>query len=215
MKKYIGFVVIIAMAAMISCKREYVPLDSKVIFSFGTVTVNGNTVDGAEVSVKFGDVIETGDDGLCEIQVAEKSILRLNKNTKLVFKLSKDSSVLELKKGWLAGVTRKIFSMKGTYLIKTPTVTASIRGTSYCIKVENSLSTYFCVCNGTINLTGKDAEKGEDVKASHHAAARFKIEGGALEVDKNPGMLYHGDDTIEALNRKIGEKIDWQEPFED
>ncbi len=188
-------------------------LTGKIIHSLGTVTINGKN-PGADKSVKYGDVIETGKDGTCSIQVGEKSIFRINTGSKLTFNISRKRNDLVLERGWFTGITRKIFTTRGKYFLKTPTVTAAIRGTSYCVKVENPKSTYFCVCNGTIALAGPGERKGRDVSAAHHIARRFKIDKeGKLEIDKSPGMLYHEDKTLEDLAAKISEKIDWKKAF--
>ena len=180
----------------------------KITLALGKVTVNNKSVNSGAI-IKFGDVIETGIDGVCELSIGDKSLLRISTNSRLVFNVSGEKNILELQKGWLAGITRKAFTKNGIYLIKTPTVAAAIRGTSYCIKIENPKSSYFCVCNGVINLQGAGAARGVDVTSSHHSAKRFKLDKtGKLEIDHKPGLLYHGDKTIEELAGKINEKVD-------
>ena len=164
--------------------------------------------------IKYNDIIETGNDGMCAVQVGEKSLFRINKNSKLIFNLSDSKNELILEKGWFAGITRKVFTAKGKYILKTPTVIAAIRGTSYCVKVENPGSTYFCVCNGTISLAGKGTEKGTDVTAHHHSASRFSLDNsGKLVTDRSAGMKYHGDKNIEELAGMIKEKINWKKAY--
>lgn len=98
-------------------------------------------------------------------------------------------------------------------MIKSPTVVASVRGTSFCVKVESPDKTYFCVCNGSIDLNVDGAASVEKVTAAHHAAKRFtKNKEGKIDIDANPGMLYHNDEGLEALSASIGEKIDWTKP---
>lgn len=216
MRKISTVLILFAFALIInSCgkKTEDKGVTGKVIQFVGKATINGQKID-LNKPVKYGDVIETGDDGTCHIQVGEKSLFMLNKNTKLVFNISKDRNELTLEKGWFAGITRKVFSAKGKYILKTPTVIAAIRGTSYCVKVENPKSTYFCVCNGTIGLEGSGEEKSTDVSAAHHSAKRFEMnEKGKLVIDKTVGMLYHTDENLEKLASIISEKIDWKKAF--
>ena len=80
------------------------------------------------------------------------------------------------------------------------------------MKIENQDSSYFCVCNGTINLAGKNSDRGEDVTAAHHKGRRFiKGEDGKI-ITEEAGMLYHGDDVINTLAESIGETVDWTVP---
>ncbi len=212
MCKIISLIFSLLLSACISCKKTDTAgeIKAKMIFFSGPVTLNG-TIPNKDDMVKADDVIETGNNGTCDILVGTKSLFRLKGNSKLIYSINKEKQVLRLEKGWLAGITRKIFTKEGKYLIKTPTVSASIRGTSYCIKVENPRSTYFCVCNGTISLQGEETEK---VTAAHHSARRFKTDNsGKILVDSNPGLLYHGDDTIEALAKKINEQINWGKAY--
>jgi hypothetical protein len=112
----------------------------------------------------------------------------------------------------MAGVTRKVFTREGRYIVKTPTVTAAIRGTSFCLKVEDLQSAYFCVCNGTINLKGSHEDHGDNVSAKHHAARRYRVLDGETQIDE-AGMLYHGDKDLEELAKIINEKIDWSKLY--
>lgn len=216
MKRYILFLMTIIISAAVSCKKadmEQPSFDGKIIFTLGQVTLNGKAIAGAYSPVTAGDIIETGKDSVCDLQIGEKSVFRVGKETRMIYSISKDTSAFELEKGWLAGITRKKFTEKGIYTITTPTVVASVRGTSYCIKVENPQSTYFCVCNGTIGLQGKGDVPKKDITAAHHAGARFSLENdGSLKIDEKAGMLYHGDDVIETLMTKINETIDWSVP---
>ncbi len=198
---------------VISCGKkqepEAVKLSAKVNFAAGEVSINGKPVkDGAPVN--FGDAIETGKSSSCEILIETKNLIKIGGSSRLIFNISRDGNELILEKGWLAGITRKKFTKEGKYLIKTPTVVASVRGTSYCVMVEKPDSTYFCVCNGTINLEGKSAGKGEDVTSQHHTAKRFIMDSsGKLKIE-SPGMLHHDDKGIENLAEKIQEKVDWK-----
>jgi len=185
----------------------------RILSYTGTVFVNTNVVKKINMALSQGDAIETRIDSTCDIIINEKNILRLKPDTKLILKISSGESILQLDKGWLAGVTRKVFSKEGKFTIKTPAVTAAVKGTSFCIKVENEKSTYFCTCNGSIELTGVSSSQSETVTAAHHAARRFSIDkSGALIEDNSPGLLYHEDTAIEDMAKKINETIDWNTP---
>ncbi len=59
------------------------------------------------------------------------------------------------------------------FTVKTPTAVVGVRGTAFCIQVENKNSTYICVCNGTLNLKTSKEKTGENVKRYHHGSMRF------------------------------------------
>ena len=204
-------VIFLFVVSLFSCGRT-TEIKTKVLNYLGSVSINGKAVDSTGTAVKYGDAIETGADSFCELIINEKNILRLSSNTKLVFHISDKDNVLELQQGWLSGVTHKMFAKEGSYLIKTPTVTASVRGTCYCIKVEDPDSTYFCTCNGSIQLDKSTGTDGELVTSSHHAARRFKKDSKGVINVTTAGLEYHDDKGVEALAKKVGETIDWSKP---
>lgn len=212
--KKIGHVAIAALLLAVSaCDKKPAAVgaaDAAISGLGGDITVNGQKGIAIGRKIAFGDSIETGEKSFCEITVNEKNIFRIGAGSKLTYKISTDSNLIEVERGWFAGVTRKIFTKQLEYLIKTPTVTAGVRGTSYCAKVESANKTYFCVCNGTIELKDDPGKPGEKVAAAHHAARRFtRDKSGKIATDKNPGLLYHDDKGLEALAKKIGESVDW------
>lgn len=197
---------------VISCSGEK-NLKIKIISYTGIIKVNTQSVKAINTELKSGDTIETMADSLCDILINDKNILRLKPDTKIILNISGKENRIYLEQGWLAGVTRKSFSKEGKFHVKTPTVTAAIRGTSFCMKVENEKSTYFCVCNGSIELQGENSSRIEKVEAAHHSARRFsKDNKGALIEDNNPGLLYHNDSGIEEMAKIISETIDWEKP---
>lgn len=198
--------------SILNCSGEK-NLNIKIISYTGLIKVNAQVVKAVNTEIKPGDIIETMPDSLCDIIINDKNILRLKPETRLVLNISGKEKIIYLERGWLAGVTRKIFTKEGKFYIKTPMVTAAVRGTSFCLKVENNNSTYFCVCNGSIELRGEKSTKTEKVVASHHSARRFlKDKNNALIEDNNPGLLYHNDSGIEEMAKIINETIDWSKP---
>ncbi len=212
MKRILVLILFTVIAGTLACKKNSA-VDAVINDYLGTLEVNGSIVKEKGMAVKFGDRLETGDKSFCTIIVGDKNIFRLGANSALVFNVSRENNSLDLERGWFSGVTRKIFTKQANYLVKSPTITASIRGTSYCVKVEDSKNTYFCVCNGTISLADPLSGNQDEVSSSHHTARRYSSdENGKITVDTNPGMLYHDDAGVEALAAAINEKIDWSSP---
>jgi len=176
------------------------------IHSFaGDVTVNSAVKARIGMTIKPGDRISVGERAFCLIKINEKNVIRLGADSEFSYDDKKES--IELKKGWMSGVFRKKFTRQGELLIKTPTVTASIRGTAVCTKVESDKSSYFCVCNGIVRLEGDETET---VKSSHHMGRRYVLgSNGNIKVERNPGLLYHTDKDLEKIAELIDEKMDW------
>jgi len=204
-------VVAVALLMLISCAKKKEDIKTTILNYTGTVTVNGKVVASTGEVIKYGDVIQTGDLSLCELIINEKNILRLGQQSKLAFNISEKENTIDLVEGWLAGITKKISAKDRTYLIKSPTSVAAVRGTSFCTKVEDQNSTYFCVCNGKIELQNSKGEITDMVISPHHSARRYKKEkDGTLSINKNPGVLYHDDKGLESLAKKINVTIVWK-----
>ena len=198
----------------LSCSKKNDSAINAIISAIvGKVTINGSADVTPGKTVVFGDVIETGEKSLCEILINEKNILKINQNSKLIFNVSSENNVLEVETGWLAAVTKRPFTKQMQYLVKSPTMVAAIRGTSFCMKVESPESTYFCVCNGSIELKDADGGTADTVVSAHHTARRYiKGKDGKISIQKEPGLLYHDDKGVEELAKKIDVTIDWEKP---
>jgi hypothetical protein len=212
-KKIIAFILIALISTVfLSCKKETVEnVEAKIAFSIGTVTVNGSAVTIGHI-VNDGDIIETAEKSLMRLQIGDKTMIQLKADSRLVYKMESEQ-LLQLDKGWMAGVTRGKLTKTGKYNIKTPTAVAAVRGTAYCIKVESEDSTYFCTCNGTTSQhPGGDDSEYVDVTATHHNPLRYTRNGDSVTVEKAE-MEYHDDDDIEGIAKMIGETIDWNKEY--
>lgn len=189
------------------------PLKVTIMNYIGNVSVNGKAVSAVGQPIRYGDMIKTESVSMCDILINEKNIIRLGENTKLVFKVSGKDNQLILESGYLAAITRKAFAKGGTYMVRTTAVTAAVRGTSFCTKIESDKSVYFCVCNGKIDLVSAGSKSKETVKSAHHSARRYiKLSDGSINIDKNPGLLYHDDSKLEKMASLIDEQVDWTKP---
>jgi hypothetical protein len=176
----------------------------------GKVTLNGQPVTRGSI-IKSGDVLETDPAGSCEIMIKDKNILML-KGGKVVFNVKGSNNTIQLERGWFAGVTKQKFTEQGEFNISTPTALAGVRGTSFCIKVIKPAETYFCVCNGVIRLKGQGQEESaaETVRAAHHQSKKFvKDANGKIKVINNAGLLFHDDNSVNAMAKKIGVTVNW------
>lgn len=181
-------------------------LEGRVRFIVGDVLLNGHAAAKDE-AVRPGDVIETKKNASCEIIVADKNILMVAPESRLVYNLRQGDGRLELMKGGFGALLRNKNPF-GEFTVSTRTVTASIRGTAFYMAAESVDKTYACVCNGRIRFKPEEGGKEETVSSSHHAAYNYTMTKGVVAVDKGK-LLYHDDSRMEKLATDIGEKIDW------
>lgn len=215
MRKILFLIPLVAMLFFLwSCaeKSDNTPLlEGKIIFSIGKVTVNDAPFKPGQ-TVKYGDIVKTDSASRVDIQLLDKNIFRMGEDTTLVFKISDKESVLEIQSGWLAAVLKdkNLLAKKELHVI-TPTMTAGIRGTTFFLKAEDPKNVYFCTCNGTIAQKDKQEANAQVITAAHHSAARYTLEDNEnIQVNQNPGMLYHDDSLLEEIAKKIDVKIDWE-----
>lgn len=177
-----------------------------IIFTEGRVAIKGKPAKPGD-TVSVGDEVATGDDSSCEIAVGGAGILRIKDNARIVFNIDDgENSGIEILRGWFAAIFRK-----KPVKIKTPTVIAGVRGTLFCINVENDETVYACTCNGTIDWQGKGQDRPEKVTAHHHAGRYHRMAAGKT-VATEAGMKYHTDADLEELAVKIKSRIDWTKP---
>ena len=187
--------------------------DAKVIFLVGKVTVNKKTIKSGAL-VKNGDLIETGKGSKVQILLGAKSIIALSPESKLIYNITGVNREIVLEQGAFGAVLNK-GEEKKSYVVRTPALTAGVRGTSFFAEAMSTSKSYFCVCNGVIRLSPEnEIDKGEDVKAAHHAARYFTKEADGKISIQNGGLYHHDDKSLEALARAIQIKIDWTKPAE-
>jgi hypothetical protein len=219
LRNLLAAIIIASTAAAISSCKQFMPgknTDGKVKFIVGEVTLNGKKATPGD-TVRFGDVIETGDQSSCEIIIAGKNLMVLAPSTRLLYRVTTRESNLELSSGALGAIIRNKDATGDVY-IKTPTVTASVRGTIFYIAVENPDKTYTCTCNGRIHykpeqgggmLSKPTGDAGEKmVAASHHEAYYYIREKGSIKIEK-AGLKYHSDEAMGKEAAVIGETVDW------
>jgi hypothetical protein len=206
--RYLLVLIIFAAMHFAGCKNSATEkgVDGSINFMVGKVTVNASpAVQGG--TVRFGDIIETGDRSMCRVLAAGKNLLAIGPDTRVVYNIRKSDSFLILSRGRLGGLIRNRGAI-GDLRIIMPTTTASIRGTIFYMAVESPEKTYTCTCNGHIHYKPETGGKEELVSASHHSARYYIREKGAITIKKGE-LKYHTDDSMVQAAALINEKIDW------
>ena len=187
------------------------PSDGIVEYLEGDVFIDGEAADFG-MKVPYGSVIETGVGSYCEVVFNSKNIFRIMESTIATVKIEEKSSEVEISKGAFAALFTKIeaFTSDEPFKIKTQTTLAGVRGTAFFVKVEDSDSTYVCICNGELELSEPDGSNFSSVSAGHHKASRYKNIDGKIVVTNAP-LLYHSDDDMNELASHINESIPWDD----
>lgn len=173
--------------------------DGLVVLVKGDVTRNGSVLAVGQKIVN-GDQLRTAGDSAVEVIFGDGLIVRFGAESDVRV----DANALRLNRGWIAAV--KNADARSVDVV-TPTATASVRGTSLCLKVESEISTYACTCNGTVHFHSKDGKE-LPLTGAHHVARTFASDGTVAEST----LKYHDDSTIEELAPKIKHPLDWTRP---
>ena len=175
----------------------------------GTVTIDSRSAAIGD-TVPLGSVVRTSEQSLADIEFSARNVMRLSENTTLVFNPRNLQTGSELRLGALTLVLKNLPSgaVGENLLVRTPTVVAGVRGTSFFVKVESPSSTYVCACNGVVQVLGADGSLLSELVASHHKAVRVAGSTDQPQVTDAP-LLYHTDEDVEKVAAAIGYKIDW------
>jgi len=188
-------------------------LSGKVVFVDGEATADGRLLDiGDQLT---GTVtLKTGKAAVLEVVFGERNIFRLGADTVARVDLGALNKSVTLEKGAFTSVLKKLAKATGgdpSFVLRTATLNAGVRGTSFHVSVEGH-RTYFCTCNGSVDL--HDAAGAQEVvlENAHHGARVYtKADDGSITVAP-AGIEGHGDASIVSLAQKIGETVDWTKP---
>lgn len=149
------------------------PVQNEGLISFITgdvFLIRDNTESLAEIgdTVAVNDIIRTGEDGLCEIQIGTTAIISLMENTDFslsTVSLKSKGNIVKVKviAGMAAFKINKLLD-KDRFTIDTPTMTCGIRGTRFLIKVIDHQTTEIAVIEGNVAVIPVEAETLFDLK---------------------------------------------------
>jgi len=181
-----------------------------VVYCDGDVTSNGRVIDTGDQLV--GPVtLKTGPRSELEVVFDGRNVFRLASNTVARVDFSALRKTVNLDQGVFTSVLKKLARASGSpsFVLKTPTVQAGVRGTSFHVSTDGT-RTYFCTCNGSVELT--EGSQKQELTNAHHGSRIFtKGSDGAVIVEAG-GMEGHNDSSIESLARRISTVVDWTVP---
>jgi hypothetical protein len=187
------------------------PDDSPIIvYAEGVVKMDGRIVD-IGTRVPDGSTLVTGPDGFAEVVFSQKNILHIGPGSIVSLGLGKLQRSVGLDQGSLGAVLRKLDKLAGGSLeVRTKAGIAAVRGTTFFTEVlpGEPDASYFCSCNGKLELSNADSSQPASLEGAHHHALVFtKTAEGRNEAAG--ALLDHDDASVEAMAARIGESIDW------
>ncbi len=185
------------------------PVKGQLVYMEGDVEVNSRPAE-IGMSIPYGARIATGEFSYCEVVFETGNVFKVMESTIAEIKIDTSNPEIFIKQGAFGAVFNKLARLtKDEYFqVRTESVAAGVRGTSFFVKVIDADSTYVCACNGSLNLTDPAGSESVPLESAHHKAVYFKNDGGKTVVESAP-LLYHNDDDMEALASVIEAKIDW------
>ncbi|MDY6967321.1 MAG: FecR family protein [Spirochaetota bacterium] len=152
--KRIIYLLLFALLFCLSCS-EVVEDDYAVIsFFIGEVTKNNLDVEIGE-SVSKNDVISTGSQSSCDISIGNSLIRIKEKSKMLVSRLDiyekKENTTLNLSIGKMLCRTKKLLKNE-SFLVKTPTAVAGVRGTRFIVEADKKKTTRIKVYKGRVKV---------------------------------------------------------------
>ena len=166
--------------------------ESIEVVTQGEVLVNGKPLD-TKKAIEYGDKIETKKGASFRFKVNKEAFL-VNEKSKFSLKKEKGINVFDLVSGSVMGV----FS-KGKHELKTPNMTAGIRGTGVFANVKED-KTYFCTCYGSAGVETHYATDSEMLSATHHNMVWVTSD----KIKHTAGMEFHTDDELRSLEKMVG-----------
>jgi ferric-dicitrate binding protein FerR (iron transport regulator) len=180
----------------------------EVVFYEGEVLINGQEPEiGDRLGTSF--VVQTGKGSRCDIVFNSGNALSVGQNALVDFDFGSQVASVRVDRGGLSSVLKKLSQVTGTdaFTVQTATAVAGVRGTSFCVWVDES-SSYICACNGVVHIQDSTGGNGELLEAAHHTARYFSKSGESTKKE-TAGMRHHTDDLLQSVASRIGYVIDW------
>jgi hypothetical protein len=141
-------------AVLSSCSKPATVEYASVSFFIGDVTKNGAPVAmGDQITEK--DSITTGPQSSCDVKVGS-SIIRVKEKSKMVFasigmKGNLENTTLDLGEGRMLCKPKKLMKEE-SFMVKTPTAIAAVRGTEFTVESDAQKTTRIKVYDGSVKV---------------------------------------------------------------
>lgn len=110
-------------------------------------------IQNIDQKIQNNDKIQTGENSKIRFVIKDGLIIQLGENTEFILNYQGNKYYLKLQKGWIAAVKK---SDENAMDIILPTALASVRGTSFCFKIESENSNYVSAMEPYIGIQKMD-----------------------------------------------------------
>ncbi len=164
MKKTIALAVALA-ALTLGCAKEQVDEYAMVTFMIGEVTKNSAAVQIGDV-IQEKDIIQTGADSFCDIKIGQ-SLIRVKQKTTVVLAAlirqgGMENTSIDLSSGKMLCKPKKLIKSE-TFMIKTPTAVAGVRGTQFTVEADANGTSRIKVFEGSVKVAKRVKELEESM----------------------------------------------------
>lgn len=174
----------------------------------GEVTINGSSAETG-MSVSEGAKVVTGNTARCDIVFGEQNVLRIFQNSTVVLDIPRGEA--RLQRGALGAVFNRLKSLVpdgDVFSFESPSIAAGVRGTVFYLRSNDPESTYFCTCNGKVDLEDPEGGHRHETANAEHGAYIYRSESGGYTVEK-AGLRYHDNKEMNNIAERIGADIPW------
>lgn len=182
-------ILMIALLALLSYLNA-----NQIVKSSGEVLINGKKLEKNQ-EIKLGDFIETKSKSKVIFNIGKSAFLA-KENSK--FQINKNGSTQTL--NIIAGGALAVFQHgDGKHEVKTPNMTAGIRGTGVFAQVKDGKS-YFCTCYGETELENVHNHYAKKLNAIHHNMVWIT----PTKIKPASKMMFHNDEELRELEALVG-----------
>lgn len=186
---------------------------ASVAFVEGDVRINGQAA-GFGDTVAVGDRVQVGPRSFLEIRFGNGNAIQFQENTVATVSIQGEFREVSIETGsfaaTLGGLARRASGEIG-FRVRTATTVGGVRGTSFFVNAVSPTETYFCLCNGEMDLMGPGGELEETISAGYHAAFRFTRDSQGRIQRTNADLEFHTTRDIDELADGVGYTIPWDD----
>jgi len=154
MKRSLIIFFIFLLSISFGCSKEEVDEYAMITFLIGNVSKNNLVADIGEI-IKENDVILTGVNSFCDLKIGG-SMIRIKEKSKvlvsnLIRKGNLENTNLGLDIGKLLCKPKKLLKSE-SFIVKTPTAVAGVRGTKFVVETDRAKTTRLKVFDGKVKI---------------------------------------------------------------
>ncbi len=194
-------VIIAAIALTIGCSKFKAEEYAMITFMIGDVTKNNAAVQIGDL-VMEKDMIRTGADSLCDIKIGE-SLVRVKQKTGIILsglvkRARVENTAIELNTGKILCKPKKLIKSE-SFLVKTPTAIAGVRGTQFSVEADSNGTSRIKVFEGSVRVARRIMKLDDSVNRILNIAPEIGREEKVVITRKD---MERAEKIVDALLKK-------------